>query len=137
MIAFGLLVAPRSASAQFCMFTATPTVAFGTYDPLGASPTDTVATVSWFCFPNSPLVLIESGSCSSDFRNRCMQGPTDRLGYNLFQDANHARIWGNTRATGQQPSGLWGNLTIYGRIPAKQDVGAGSYSDKVTITLQL
>jgi spore coat protein U-like protein len=59
------------------------------------------------------------------------------LRYNLYTSATHATIWGD--GTGETaPRGgnlLGGNFTVYGRIPARQNVLVGTYSDMITVTV--
>ncbi len=63
------------------------------------------------------------------------------LTYNLYRNAGRTNIWGDgtggtsvyTRANPPNDSNV--NLTIYGRIPAQQDVSAGNYSDTVSAVI--
>jgi spore coat protein U-like protein len=62
-----------------------------------------------------------------------------RLGYNLYLDALRSSIWGNgTSGTDHLsttvPANGSVNVTIYGRISAKQDARIGAYSDTITVT---
>jgi spore coat protein U-like protein len=68
-----------------------------------------------------------------------MTDGTDTLNYELYSDAPRSSIWGSTLATGESytsTSNAETTYDIYGRVPALQDVGAGSYSDTVTITVE-
>jgi spore coat protein U-like protein len=65
------------------------------------------------------------------------------LNYNLFLDSNRSTIWGD--GTGSTSYVSAGSLlavgtsnrqyTVYGRVPAGQDRGAGSYTDTIVVTL--
>jgi spore coat protein U-like protein len=67
------------------------------------------------------------------------------LSYNLYFDAAYTQIRGNGTGGSQQggatftltPSAPTGSTTsvIYGRIPALQDVAAGSYTDTIIVTV--
>ncbi len=66
---------------------------------------------------------------------------SDALNYNLYLDAARTSIWGDGTGgtalfTVAIPSGKAVNVTIFGRIPAGQDVAAGSYSDSIVVTIQ-
>lgn len=65
----------------------------------------------------------------------------DSLLYNVYLDAARTAIWGD----GTQGSQIWVapnppvrtriNVPIYGRIPAGQNIGVGSYGDTLMITI--
>ena len=69
-----------------------------------------------------------------------MASGTERLGYLLYSDTGRANVWG-CQASTQFPyvsasSATTTAMTVYGRIPAGQDVApAANYADTVTITL--
>jgi spore coat protein U-like protein len=65
-----------------------------------------------------------------------MSRGTDLLRYRLYADPSRQVPWGNgTAAPARTASGPDADLTVYGRIPAGQNVGAGTYSDVVTVQL--
>jgi spore coat protein U-like protein len=70
-----------------------------------------------------------------------MKKGAESLTYNLYRDAAFATVWGDGSGTtgtyqiGNPPNNLNVNLTVYGRVPALQDVSAGSYSDTVIATV--
>ena len=107
-------------------------IAFGNYDP-----TTTVATDAG----GSVTVRATSGMTYTIYigADRTMTDGTDNLNYELFVDAPRTTAWGSTLATGEgYTAASNANVTypIFGQIAALQDVGAGSYSDTVTITLE-
>ena len=62
--------------------------------------------------------------------------PADKLTYQLYQDAAMTIIWGDkTSGTASFTINGNGNFTVYGQIPAGQDVNIGSYSDTVSGTV--
>lgn len=133
----GLLVLSAPAAAQ-CSITSTP-LAFGSYDVFSASPVDTTATVRVQC--NSILQSVEvrlSPGGGTSFAPRIMrQGATANiLSYNIYRTADRSTIWGDGTGGTSYYTGyiwLWGSVTLtaYGRIPAGQDVRAGSYTDTI------
>lgn len=71
--------------------------------------------------------------------NRSMTGPGGTLlGYKLFSNSGSTINWGNTVGTDTVAgtgSGVVQSLTVYGQLPANQNVRPGSYSDTITVTL--
>jgi spore coat protein U-like protein len=153
VLAVSLMLWPPSVGAQAqpvrCTVTATP-VAFSGYDVFSPIPSDSFGTVTIACNipaqnPRAPVVatIFLSPGASGNFSPRQMQplaGGSDRLTYNLYSDASMAAVWGDGTAgtvtltqaiTKEMP---W-NATIYGRIPARQNVRAGTYSDVITVTV--
>jgi spore coat protein U-like protein len=62
-----------------------------------------------------------------------------RLRYNLYQDVGHDQEWATDGAAvivEDTPSTLQ-TVDVYGLIEAGQESPAGSYSDSVTITLNI
>jgi spore coat protein U-like protein len=135
-------IAPGAAEAA-CTISATA-VNFGAYDVFAAPPDDAVGTVTYRCGApdrNVSITLSTGGSGSYAARQlRPAAGP-DRLNYNLYRDAARTQIWGDgTGGTtyffiGNPPNNQNINLTVYGRIPASQDVTVGGYTDTVIVTI--
>jgi spore coat protein U-like protein len=71
------------------------------------------------------------------FAARQMRSGAQSLVYNLYLDASHLSIWGDGSPGTSllSLSGTGGNYTVYGRIPAGQNVLVGGYSDTITVTL--
>jgi len=61
------------------------------------------------------------------------------LAYNLYLDSTRLTIWGDgTGGTGTfsgMGTGSDVGTTVYGRIPAGQNVAVGTYSDLITVTV--
>ncbi len=83
--------------------------------------------------------LSQGTSPGATVTTRKMTGPGGAsLPYALFQDAARTVNWGNTvgidtvRGTG---TGDQQTLNVYGRVPASQAVGSGSYQDMITVML--
>ena len=123
--------------AQACTISATG-VAFGAYDPRSATPKDSTGGVSLNCPSNrSGVVSMTTGGATSYLPRRMTSG-SNQLTYNLFTNSSRTTVWGDGSggsATLSVAKGFVGTLTIYGRIPAGQNVRAGSYSDTVTVTV--
>jgi spore coat protein U-like protein len=67
-----------------------------------------------------------------------MASATNRLAYFLYLDAGRTTAWGNTFGTGRlvaEVNGTPSVETIYGRVPAGQNLPVGSYQDTVVVTV--
>lgn len=132
-----------------CTFATTPTtaVAFGAYDPTSGTANDNTGTIVARCTKNTGYTLalgVGSGS-GATFASRKMTGTSfsDLLNYTLYTSAARTTVWGDgTGGTGTVSgtgtgigSGFNQTTTVYGRIPAGQDVSADSYSDTVVVSL--
>jgi spore coat protein U-like protein len=125
----------------------TTALGFGAYDPVGAnnaSPLDGTGTVVVTCTNGASAALTlgqgtNAGTGSTDAVpvRRMKDAAGAFLTYSLYQDAGHATIWGNTPATSvaQTGSGTAASVTVYGRVPAGQNVGSGTYTDTVVATV--
>ena len=134
-----------AAPARAACTVTTVGVAFGAYDPQAAGPDDGTGTVSVRClFFDSPLdsIALGTGGSGTYFPRRMTSGPWT-LNYNLYTTAARAIIWGDgTGGTAMvNPPGVLAfpfrnhTATVYGRIPALQNVGAGAYTDTVVVTV--
>jgi spore coat protein U-like protein len=116
----------------------TTSVSFGTYDVFNAVSLPSTGTISYRCFWwNSIQVTLSKGLYAPNNNPRQMASGANRLNYNLYLDAAHTQIWGDPNPNHYDNSGwfLTGSVTIYGLIPAGQDVAAGIYSDNITATI--
>ena len=111
---------------------------FGTYDVFSTVNDDITATITVNCTKNrSYSISLSSGS--GTFGSRTLTGTVGSLTYNLFLDSTHLTIWGDGSSGTGTFSGVGTGANIgtpvYGRIPAKQNVHVGSYSDLITVTV--
>lgn len=114
-----------------------PTLAFGTYNPVSAS--DSTTDISVTCTNTTPYTVgLDAGSgTGASVTDRKMMNGANILNYTLYSDSGRTTNWGNTAgswmsATGDGSAQLH---TVYGRVPASQFVDPGSYSDTVVITV--
>lgn len=132
---------------QTCTVSAVP-VSFGLYNPLSGAPAVATGTVSVSCTVTL-LGLLESWTIalgtgnSGSFSARQMANGASRLSYNLYTSAAYANVWGDGSGSTALVNGsaLLGvgttntDYTVYGRIPARQDAAAGTFTDTIVITL--
>ena len=136
------LFAPRRADAASCVFNSITPVAFGPYDVFSATPDDAVGSFTFQCsllqLLDSITINISTGS-SGSYSSRSMQNGANSLSYNLYMDAARTVVWGNKSSGTSNYTALLAvlpvTLSVYGRIPARQNAKAGNYSDTVVITL--
>jgi spore coat protein U-like protein len=159
MRAFGILaaflvcaVSPAWAASVSAQFNVTATVlkncavsasdlAFGNYTAGSGSPVTATTTVSVTCTAALPYtVALDGGQTTSDVSARAMtDGAAHNLSYGLYTTNGYGTVWGDGSAGTSTVAGT-GNgaaqaVTVYGRIPASQFVAAGSYTDRVTVTV--
>jgi len=133
-----VLLAPAVAGAQ-CTVTATP-IAFGTYLPFAATPTDNTGNVTSACAFNGYTIALNAGiNGGGNFANRRMASAGAFLLYQLYSDAAHATVWGD--GTGGTSTVAAPCLfcrrthTVFGRITARQAARPGTYSDTILVTV--
>jgi spore coat protein U-like protein len=147
-----MIVAPQPAHAacnplSACSCTVTTTgVSFGSYDPLSQVDNGSAGTIRIVC----TLILSLAGSftidlstgASGSYAQRSLKKGASTLAYNLFADSAYSRVWGNGTGGSTQVSQSFSSLlivdrtlTVYGRIPAGQNVSAGAYADTIIVTV--
>lgn len=153
LVLLGLTMQPVPLEAANCTVSSVG-VNFGSYDPLAGAPDDSTGQVSITCTmvgngkPETVAYSIELGAGNAGaYSPRRLLSGVDALLYNLFRDAGRSQVWGNglsstftvgdsvTVGPGVGNGTRSRSHTIYGRVPARQDVAPGSYSDTIVITL--
>ena len=123
----------------------------GLYESYQSTHLDSSANVVVDCTrrggPGNTTVTISLGpsATSGSIATRRLRGAVggDLLDYNFYRDAARVQVWGDTLGvnTLAQTQHIPNNttlpysFTIFGRINALQDVGSGSYSDTVVLTI--
>ena len=126
---------PVSARANKCTLTVT-NVAFGSYDVFVKTNTTSTASVQVSC--NQSLSYTVSMSAGSGtLTSRVMKSGSNQLDYNLYTNSTHTTIWGDgtSGTVTVSATSLGATYTVYGLIPALQNVPVGSYSDTITVTV--
>lgn len=146
----GLCWSSLASAAATCVFDSTGP-AFGIYDPLSTSPKLANGSVRVDCTytgggaSNISVTARYSVGFGTSYTNRFMLSGANRLYYNIYFDAAFTSIRGD--GTGGSQVGTASlrvnrghptdssSSTIYGRIPAGQDVRPGVYGDTITVTV--
>lgn len=120
-----------------------PPLSFGAYDPLAANalqPADASVDLTVSCTRNtSASVSFDFGLHPANGTGRGMNGPSaDVLQYQIYRDAARSQIW----AQGSDSYRILTHgvsspdqLTVFGRIPPRQEVEPGAYTDVLTATV--
>jgi spore coat protein U-like protein len=123
-------------------------VDFGVYDSFAPTPADSVGTVAVSCsgFAGETIayrIRIGTGG-SGVFSPRAMSDATTwRLLYNLYVNAARTLVWGDGTGASRIVSdayvlpsrGIARTYPVYGRMPGRQHVAPGSYTDTLVVTL--
>lgn len=125
---------------------------FGGYEVFAPTPRDSVMNLTVTCDRNGgqanvsiSLRLGAGNNASSPTSRRLVRttAPIDYLPYGLYRDVSRTSQWGSTDGVDTMVRTLSvpnkesrsTTFTIYGRIPAQQDVSAGTYADRVLATI--
>jgi len=113
-------------------------VNFGSYDVFNNSALDTTGNIDVNC-PSGVGYTMALSAGGGTHTQRVMGSGAHRLNYNLYTAANRAVVWGDatsgTVTVNGTGIGVNVNHAVYGRIPALQNVHAGSYSDIIIVEL--
>lgn len=135
-------LAVNAAVAKNCTITTSP-VNFGAYDPVVANvtaPLDGTGTITVTCTRGAVSKLgLGTGSNAQGATRRMSQGAAEYLTYELYKDASHSAVWGDTDTTALDvpaaPSQAPRIFTAYGRVAGAQDAAVGTYTDTVLATV--
>ncbi|HQV22360.1 MAG TPA: spore coat U domain-containing protein [Agitococcus sp.] len=111
---------------------------FGAYNVFSTTPVDGVGTIDVTCDARTAFEVSFSTGLSGTYTTRQMAYGSSRLNYNLYRNAAMNRILGDGTGNTQVFSvnnARNRSFTVYGRVPAQQNVYVGSYADNVTVTL--
>ena len=141
---------PFGAPAHAGCSISTTGVNFGAYDPRSPAPRDGVGTIDMRCSDDiedgdengggNKKIEISAGA-SGSFAARRMQSGADGLDYNLYTSPTRTSVWGDgnngtdsvkVRPTKHETI----STSVYGRIPAGQNVRAGTYTDTLIVSIE-
>lgn len=111
-------------------------VNFGNYDVFETGHLEGVGNVYVSCNPRTAVLITLSTGNSNDYILRQLSYLTHQLNYNLYSNAGMTKILGDGTANTDVLNA--NNITnrsfnIYGRIPARQNVNVGSYTDNIMV----
>lgn len=136
------LLCSSNAWAQASCTISVTSVAFGNYNVFTTTADDSTGTITFRCNASAANISISlSDGSSTTFSPRTLRKGSEVLQYNLYRNAARTTIWGDgtggtsTYTNANPPNNSNVSLTIYGRIPAQQDVSAGAYTDTVSAVI--
>lgn len=137
LAAFALGVPAASEAA--CSATAVA-VAHGAYNPKATGADNATGSITVTCNPNAAFSIALSDGGGTGYANRRMlRTPAGyQLNYQLYSNSGRTTVWGDGTggtSTVSYTSRASATATVYGQVPALQNVGAGSYSDTVVVTI--
>jgi spore coat protein U-like protein len=114
-------------------------VAFGAYDVFSTAPLDSTGTMTVSCSSRTNITITLDHGGASTFDRR-MVNSQQLLSYNLYIDVARSGIWGDGTGTTAVVTANTSSLTrtVYGRIPARQDVKSNNgslYTDAIVATV--
>lgn len=126
-----------------CSITANP-LNFGSTGVLSAA-INQQTTLSVTCSDTTPYnVGLDAGNVTgSTVASRLLAGTTagntsTTVAFELYQDAGHTTLWGNTQGTnteGGTGTGAAQAITVYGQVPAQATPKPDTYQTTVTATV--
>lgn len=126
-----------------CSISATP-LNFGTNGVL-ATALNQQTTVAVTCTNTTPYnVGLDAGTVAgSSVTSRLMAGTATgntgtTVGFQLYQDAGHTTVWGNTQGTNTVAgtgTGSAQSIAVYGQVPAQTTPKPDTYQTTVTATV--
>jgi spore coat protein U-like protein len=148
-LALGCALNSRAAVVFSCTVSATG-VNFGAYNPLNATADTATGTWSVTCTATGSgsatvtgTLSLSTGS-SGTYSPRRMQSGVNTLNYNIYLTPSYTQIFGDgsagTFAPSQSGTVVAGQVyqvdgSMYGLLPAGQDVAPGAYSDTIVVTV--
>lgn len=142
-----LAAAVPAARAQSCTVSAT-TMSFPAYNAFAGTVSDASSVVTTTCagllfVGVSYEVRLDGGQASDILGRKMRQGASSHeLGYQVYLNAGRTTVWGNgvqgSVYTGSMLLGVFSRThtrTVYGRIPASQQVNSGDYAEGPVMTV--
>lgn len=113
-------------------------VNFGSYDVFSNAASDSTGNIDVNCLSGVGYTIgLSEGNGS--YEQRGMSNGSHTLNYNLYTAANREFVWEDATTSGATVSGsgtdMSVNHVVYGRIPPRQNVRAGNYTDTVNLII--
>lgn len=115
-------------------------IEFGIYDPRDPVPLDAIGGITYTCSTKIVVAIAMTAGVSGSF-DRTLAGGADRLSYNLYLDSARTKVWGDgalgtaTYVDLDPPKDAAVGVPVYGRIPARQSVAEGRYTDNLMVVM--
>jgi len=131
-----VLLSQPTFAATSCDINSVTAVDFGIYDVFSAINNNGVGSITIRCQGggSSFLVTLSSGQ-SNNYVSRIMRSGGNSLNYNLYTSAARNVVWGDGSGGSSSMSAnknTTTTLSVFGQIPAGQDIAIGTYSDNIS-----
>jgi len=131
---------PISANVKKSCSISTAGITFTDYDPLAATSNTANGSVTIACTKGSVTPIgLDLGANNSGTDRRMLNGTSNYLTYELHKTSASGPNWGNADPDWFTPAAAPDKnprtFTVYGVIPAGQDVPEGTYTDTVVATV--
>ncbi len=117
----------------YCKIISVTDVVFGDYEPLSGANLDAAGTMSYKCVQKTSYKIYVAGT-----RQMIGAVEADNLNFQLYSDAERTTVYPSDNSGDSilsENNGLKIS-TIYGRVPALQDVSVDTYSRVLTATVE-
>jgi len=142
IIFISILMISNLSSAN-CSITGVDSLSFGSYNPLDTNDSISQNNITINCRGKKSFTIKLSTGNSGDFSQRKLNYTLGlgliSLNYNIYLDSGYTSIWGDgTNNTSFYSNSIKGTdvITAYGKLPAKQNVIMGTYTDSIMVTLE-
>ena len=139
-VLFFAMCQPLPSSAS-CSFTSVTDIGFGTYNVFDTLPDASgVGSITIKCQggPGNAYDVTLSTGQSNSYISRVMKSGANSLTYNIYTSATRSIVWGDGTAGSSTQSAYKNStttLSLFGQIPAGQDVANGIYTDNLIATV--
>lgn len=121
-----------------CTLTGAGDLGFGSVASNFAANVNASSTITMNCvYRTSWQVGLDNGQNAVGVTRRMIQG-SNAVVYDLFRDGAHTLRWGNALNTDTQSgtgTGASQSVTVHGLVQPQSGLAAGSYSDRITVTV--
>lgn len=121
-----------------CALTGASDLGFGSVASNFSANVTASSTITMNCvYRTSWQVGLDNGQNAQGATRRMIQG-THAVAYELYRDGVRTLRWGNalnTDTLSGSGTGAAQSLTVYGLVPPQSGLAAGSYSDRITVTV--
>ena len=147
VLVLALVWEPDAASSQVatrCSVEGSGGLRFGAYNVFDVAPVDAVGTLLIECTgieAGMPVVIELGRGGEGGFLGRALRNARHELRYQVYLDAARTVIWGDgTGGTSvmrvRPPDGRPLSIPLFGRVPPRQNVSPGDYSDELLVTIE-
>jgi spore coat protein U-like protein len=121
-----------------CTLTGASNLGFGSVASNFSGNLNASSTITMNCiYRTAWQVGLDNGQHAVGTTRRMILG-TGTVVYELYRDSGYSQRWGNTLNTDTQTgtgTGAAQSLSVYGQVLPQSRLAAGSYSDKITVTV--